>query len=29
MSELKEMVGKIPRLRIEFIEYFKYKRMAT
>jgi ubiquinone/menaquinone biosynthesis C-methylase UbiE len=29
MSELKEMVGNLPRLRIESIEYFKYKRRAT
>ncbi|MFQ6031727.1 MAG: hypothetical protein ACE5K2_02305, partial [Candidatus Zixiibacteriota bacterium] len=28
-SELKEIAGKIPRLRIEFIEYFKYRRTAT
>jgi ubiquinone/menaquinone biosynthesis C-methylase UbiE len=29
LSELKEMVYKIPSLRIKFTEYFKYKRMAT
>ncbi len=29
MNELKELVGKIPHLRIKFIEYFKYKRIAT
>ena len=29
LSELKEMVCKIPSLRIKSVEYFKYKRMAT
>lgn len=29
LSELKEMVCKIPSLRIKSTEYFKYKRMAT